>query len=303
MPRALSPFSRGIVEGHRLKGLSPKESLKLLQASQISRKTQVTKSIRTIQNLYRLSEQNSGDFTPKYHNCGSTSKFSDEQKRDIVTHFENNPNESLRNAENNKTLNYEGMSYRTISNILKENGISSFKQPTSMLINEEQRQRRLAFAHKYKRWTQKWKSCLFSDESIIFRGEVGNQYVWLKERNEMRTEYCKQKEKYPTRVHDLASCHTSQQTSEWLDQQNIQVLDWIPKGADLNPIEKCWSFIKGELTKRFDANDQYTNEELFKAIEQIFYSNELTKSITKMYQKLPQNVQKIIENNGDQINL
>ncbi|KAL4470152.1 hypothetical protein ABPG72_009077 [Tetrahymena utriculariae] len=243
------------------------------------------------------------------------------------------------------------MSFKQVSNVLHEEGLNCYKQPTSQFITNQQKEERLKFAHKYRKWKQKWKNCLFSDESILFRGEVGNKFVWLYNRDELQSNQCKQKVKYPTRVHvwgmisyeggvflkkidgklnsetyieilseafenfdqnelnnymfqqDLASCHTSKKTLNWLSEQNIELLEWMPKGADFSPIEKCWSFIKDELDKLYDQNDQYTDDELFKAIESIFFSKKLSNSITKMYQSLHRNVEKIIEKNGDQINL
>ena len=39
----------------------------------------------------------------------------------------------------------------------------------------------------------------------------------------------------------------SNSTKKFLKDENIRVLDWMPKGCDLSPIEHVWPLIKQEL--------------------------------------------------------
>ena len=43
--------------------------------------------------------------------------------------------------------------------------------------------------------------------------------------------------------------HTSKKAKEWMEDNNINVLDWPPPSPDLNPIEHLWYHIKKELAK------------------------------------------------------
>ena len=39
---------------------------------------------------------------------------------------------------------------------------------------------------------------------------------------------------------DFATCHMSNSTKKFLKDENIRVLDWMPKGWDLSLIEHVW---------------------------------------------------------------
>ena len=42
-------------------------------------------------------------------------------------------------------------------------------------------------------------------------------------------------------MQDGAPCHTSCSSMEWLEENNVKVLDWVGQSCDLNPIENCWT--------------------------------------------------------------
>ncbi len=53
--------------------------------------------------------------------------------------------------------------------------------------------------------------------------------------------------------HDQARAHMATATKDLLEEYNINVIEWSPKGADLNPIELCF----GEIQRR--AKEHYSN--------------------------------------------
>ena len=61
---------------------------------------------------------------------------------------------------------------------------------------------------------------------------------------------------------DLAPCHTSQKVKNFINLNNISVLDWPGNSPDLNPIENLWSIIKLRRRRR----DCTTTVKLIEAI-------------------------------------
>ena len=55
-------------------------------------------------------------------------------------------------------------------------------------------------------------------------------------------EFLKQNVQYFNRIRQLA-CHTSKETMDFLKDNGIEPLPWIPNGADMNIIEDIWSDI------------------------------------------------------------
>ncbi len=53
--------------------------------------------------------------------------------------------------------------------------------------------------------------------------------------------------------HDQARAHMATATTELLEEYNFNVIEWPPKGADLNPIELCF----GEIQRR--AKEHYSD--------------------------------------------
>ncbi len=135
------------------------------------------------------------------------------------------------------------------------------------LLNNRQRQKRLAWAKDKKDWTAaEWSKVMFSDESK-FCISFGNQgpRVWRK-RGEA------QNQKVNTAVYqevlehfmlpaadqlygdadfifqqDLAPAHSAKATSTWFKDHGIPVLNWPANSPDLNPIENLWGIVKRKM--------------------------------------------------------
>ncbi|ORD95213.1 TCB2 [Hepatospora eriocheir] len=50
-------------------------------------------------------------------------------------------------------------------------------------------------------------------------------------------------------MHDNDPKHTSRLVTDWIDEKNIDVLDWPLQSLDLNPIEAVWAYVKAKLSK------------------------------------------------------
>ena len=50
-------------------------------------------------------------------------------------------------------------------------------------------------------------------------------------------------------MQDGAPCHHSKLVTEWLQEQNYQVLKWPGNSPDLNPIKNCWKIIKDKVVR------------------------------------------------------
>lgn len=94
-------------------------------------------------------------------------------------------------------------------------------------------------------------------------------------------------------MHDLSSIHTSRRTTQWLENQNIQVMDdWPPKGADMNPVENVWA----ELVRRI-RNDSTNRDRLWENILRAF--NELDDNYFKtLIQSMPRRIARVLEKEG-----
>ncbi|ORD98366.1 TCB2 [Hepatospora eriocheir] len=62
--------------------------------------------------------------------------------------------------------------------------------------------------------------------------------------------------------------HTSRLISNWLDEKEIEVLDWPPQSPDMNPIEAVWALVKLNLVKF----GKLKGKELKEKITEIWYS-------------------------------
>ena len=66
-------------------------------------------------------------------------------------------------------------------------------------------------------------------------------------------------------MQDNAPCHKSRATMTFMDENNIELLDWPPQSPDLNPIENLWAIIKAKRKKKFGMPTSRND-----LIEQIF---------------------------------
>ena len=94
---------------------------------------------------------------------------------------------------------------------------------------------------------------------------------------------------------DNAPIHNSKITRAYLQQNNIQVMDWPPLSPDMNPIENVWA----EISKKLEREKIKNSEELFTKI------NEIWENLMKNYEyrmslidSMPKRVLALIESKG-----
>ena len=65
-------------------------------------------------------------------------------------------------------------------------------------------------------------------------------------------------------MHESAPCHKAKKVTRFLDQQEINVLEWPGNSHDLNPIKNCWQKMKKTMSEKKTPNLDTLKEELKK---------------------------------------
>jgi hypothetical protein len=76
-----------------------------------------------------------------------------------------------------------------------------------------------------------------------------------------------------TFLHDRASCHRAKETAQWCTKKKIKAVLNAPKGADIHPIERAWSWM---------AHEVYFGKPTFESVV------ELENAIWQAWAKMPQ---------------
>lgn len=94
---------------------------------------------------------------------------------------------------------------------------------------------------------------------------------------------------------DNAPCHVSVGSRLFLQQQQIQVLDWPPYSPDLSPIENLWAILK----QRLHTQALHTRRCLIERCEEI-WNQDLTfrQHCQTLINSMPRRVQACIEARG-----
>ena len=97
-------------------------------------------------------------------------------------------------------------------------------------------------------------------------------------------------------MQDIAPCHTSKFTTEFLKRKCISVLPWPGNSPDLNPIENVWKMLKDKI-----ATCHLTSKvELVNKIKDIwFHDTDVKRTIKNCTESMPRRIEAVINNKED----
>ncbi|KAG0742029.1 hypothetical protein G6F32_012837 [Rhizopus arrhizus] len=96
--------------------------------------------------------------------------------------------------------------------------------------------------------------------------------------------------------HDNDPKHTSKVVKEYLQRQSHNFLQWPAQSPDLNSIQNIWSLLKRRLND-YETAPKGMNE-LYKRMTKVCYDLMKTEECQKVVKRMPQRIQKCVQNKG-----
>ena len=96
---------------------------------------------------------------------------------------------------------------------------------------------------------------------------------------------------------DNAPAHTAKATTQFFQDQNVEVLAWPPYSPDLNPIENLWGILK----RKVDLRKPSTLEELISVATSEWRSIPLS-IVGNCIDSMPRRLESVITNQGNKVN-
>ena len=91
-------------------------------------------------------------------------------------------------------------------------------------------------------------------------------------------------------MHDGAPCHRSKAVKEFLEQENVQVLDWPGNSPYLNPIENLWKLMKAKVAEKYPSK----LNELQQVIKEVWVQELSSEYCYKLVSSMPGRMQVVI---------
>ncbi|KAH9373079.1 hypothetical protein HPB48_005441 [Haemaphysalis longicornis] len=97
---------------------------------------------------------------------------------------------------------------------------------------------------------------------------------------------------------DLSPVHSSRAVKDYLAQQQIPLMAWCPKGADLNIIENVWGRLKAAMVRR--PIHPATADQMWTAISDEWEQLRGDQAfVSALYQSLPSRIEAVIVGDGE----
>ena len=87
---------------------------------------------------------------------------------------------------------------------------------------------------------------------------------------------------------------TARRVIKWLENNDIELLDWPGNSPDINPVGNLWSIIKARLQE-----GTYEGISQLKAASSRFWCLEVTQEVcSKLVAYMPERINLVLKNNG-----
>jgi len=258
----------------------------------------------------------------------------EDDKKIFIEIINENPNittEEIKDKLKEKNID---LGTTTIKDRLKENEFIYCKVVEKPLLTSNHKQLRLKWA--IENYNTDWTTIKFSDETIIKKEFKDKQWMQKDDKTIIRVvkhpmqfliwgsfhyggvgdicifkgimdadKYINILEEYllPTNSNEYSfqfdndPKHTSIKALSFLFEKNIKCISWWPPNSpDLNPIENLWKYVKDKLKK-----EKFTTTEDFKNKIKDIWINIPYKIIYNLINSMPNRIDQVIKNNGDNI--
>ncbi|CAB5393933.1 unnamed protein product [Rhizophagus irregularis] len=215
------------------------------------------------------------------------------------------------------------VSAETVHRAFKKNDLKSMVKVKKPLLLPRHKKARYEFAKKYKHWKKGgaiegsackrnnkvwWRWCFqfvwgcFTAQGIGYLCRIDSRmdaelYCKILEEDFLMTlDYYDLDVVDVVFQHDNDPKHKARITTDWLETNNINVLDWLAQSPDLNPIENLWSELERRLRK--DGSIIITNKTSLWEKIQTSWNNIETEVCTKLIETMPRRIEDVIKQKG-----
>ena len=102
-------------------------------------------------------------------------------------------------------------------------------------------------------------------------------------------------------IQDNAPGHAARKTNEEIQQRRIPTMSWPPYSPDLNPIEKCWLWLKRRVDKRFDEYRKKPSYNTLRMWVKEAWEEMPNEFVESLIASLPEKMQAVIDAEGGYI--
>ena len=96
-------------------------------------------------------------------------------------------------------------------------------------------------------------------------------------------------------MHNSAPCHKARKVTTYLEQKQINILEWPGNSLDLNPIENCWHKMKKTMSEKKTTNIRTLKEELKK----VWFQEMTLEYFRNLSDSMPKRLQMVMKNKSN----